>query len=477
MNTNHALVWLAGVLLAVLSGCGGGGGDGGDNMTGGIDRGGITISQGPITGFGSVIVNGVRYSTSGATVTVDDNPGAESDLRVGQVVRVEGTLDAGGTTGTARSISYNDEVEGPVQAIDIASARLVVVGQVVQVGATTSFDDSISPRSLDGLAAGDRIEVSGLVRADGVIAASRIERKPVAATVEVKGAASAVDTNARRLAINQLQIDYSSAQLSDFPGGQPVSGDLVEATGTLDGSGVLVATRLQRRSAALSGSTDDSAELEGLVTRFASITDFDVAGQRVTTTAATTYEGGSAANLALDVKVEVEGGFDASGRVVAREVQFRPDSDIEIVADVDAVNAAAGSFVILGVTVRTDSLTRFEDQSAADLDRFGLADLRIGDFVDVRAYQAAGSLVATLVERDDAESRLEVRGPASEVVAPNFRVAGIAVTTDAQTEFRDNNGVSITAAAFFAAAQGRAVKVRGALVGNVVLAERAELED
>jgi hypothetical protein len=37
--------------------------------------------------------------------------------------------------------------------------------------------------------------------------------------------------------------------------------------------------------------------------------------------------------------------------------------------------------------------------------------------------------------------------------------------------------VSITAAAFFATASGREVKVRGALVGNVVLADRAELED
>jgi len=51
------------------------------------------------------------------------------------------------------------------------------------------------------------------------------------------------------------------------------------------------------------------------------------------------------------------------------------------------------------------------------------------------------------------------------------------VTTGPLTEFRDNDGGSITAAAFFAAAAGREVKVRGTLVGNVVLAERAELED
>jgi hypothetical protein len=90
---------LAALAASMIAACGGGGGS---EPVAGIDRGGVTIAQGPISGFGSVILNGVRYSTSGATITVDDQPGTESDLRVGQVVRVEGTVDAGGTTGTAR---------------------------------------------------------------------------------------------------------------------------------------------------------------------------------------------------------------------------------------------------------------------------------------------------------------------------------------------------------------------------------------
>ena len=59
----------------------------------------------------------------------------------------------------------------------------------------------------------------------------------------------------------------------------------------------------------------------------------------------------------------------------------------------------------------------------------------------------------------------------------DFTIAGIRITTNDQTEFRNNDGGSISAATFFAAAAGREVKVRGALVGNTVLAEQAELED
>ena len=270
---------------------------------------------------------------------------------------------------------------------------------------------------------------------------------------------------------------FMSASLSGFGAGQPQNGDLVEAYGTVSATGVLLATRLEKRSASLPGSVNDDADLEGLVTRFVSAADFDVAGQRVTTTAATRYDGGSAANLALNANIEVEGDFDTSGRVVATEIEFRRDSDVELSGQIESVNAAASTLVVLGTTVRTTSLTRFEDQSAANVERFGIADLRAGDYVEVRAYRDASGLVATLLERDDLEQGVELKGPATDVAQPNLKVGGIAVTTGPTTEYRDNNGGSISASAFFAAAPGREVKVRGTMVNNVVLAERAELED
>ena len=104
--TRNYIAAIAAFLVALsVAACGGGGG-GGSKQPDGIDRGGRTIASGPITGFGSVWVNGVEYSTTGATITVDDNPGTESDLRVGQFVRVEGTVAAGGTTGTATRVIY-----------------------------------------------------------------------------------------------------------------------------------------------------------------------------------------------------------------------------------------------------------------------------------------------------------------------------------------------------------------------------------
>jgi hypothetical protein len=463
------------MLVALLVACGGGGGS--DNSVAGIDRGGIVTSVGTITGFGSVHVNGVRYVTTGATFTIDDNPGLESDLRVGQVVRIEGQIAQDGLNGTATRVIFDDEVEGPVQSIDLANARLLVLGRTVQVGAQTSFDDSISPRSLEGLALGDRVEVSGRVASTGVVEATRIELKSAQAAVEVKGTVAGNDSGNRRFTLGLLTVSYAAAQLSGFASGQPANGDRVEAFGSLDGAGVLLATRIEKEGSDAVGRADESGNYEGLVDRYASATDFSVAGQRVTTTGATAYEGGRAASLALDVAVEVEGRFNAAGVLVAGKVQFRRDSDTEFSGRVDSINAAGNSLVVFGRTLRVNALTRFEDQSSADLQSFGLASLGVGDFVEVDAYDDGAGLVATRIERDDDQDEVELEGSVQNVAQPNFTVGGVAVTTDGNTEFRDNNGVTISATTFFQAAPGRVVKVRGSLVGNTVLATRAELED
>lgn len=465
---------MAGVAILIAA-CGGGGSTGG--MTAGIDRGGIVTATGTITGFGSVHVNGVHYVTTGATITLDGNPGTESDLRVGQVVRIEGRIEQDGINGTATRVIFDDEVEGPVQSIDLANSLLVVLGRTVQVSTQTSFDDRISPRSLEGLAVGDRIEVSGAVATTGVVEATRIERKTAQSSVEVKGTIAALDTNARSFALSQLTVSYASAQLNGFASGQPANGDRVEAFGTVDGNGVLVATRVEKESGGSAGNADEQADYEGLVTSFVSATDFAVAGQRVTTTASTTYEGGTAASLALDVPVEVDGRFNASGVIVATKVQFRRGSDTEFSGRVDSVNAAGNSLVVFGVTIRVNSLTRFEDHSGADVQRFSLANIAVGDYVEVDAYNDGSGLLATRLERDDNQGEVRLEGAAQNVAAPNFTVGGVAVTTDGNTEFRDTNGVTVNAAAFFQAAPGRNVKARGSLVGNVVLATRAELED
>ena len=135
--------------LVLLSACGGSGGsddtgsssapDSNPPPTAGIGRTGLAV--GPVTTFGSIVVNGVRYDTTSTEFTVDGAPGSESDLRVGDIVIVSGTVNEDGVTGTANSVIYDDIVTGPVESIDVAANSLVVMGQIVLVRSETLFDD------------------------------------------------------------------------------------------------------------------------------------------------------------------------------------------------------------------------------------------------------------------------------------------------------------------------------------------------
>ncbi len=115
----------AAFILAGLSACGGGGGGGGggiagidDGPVGGISGSGATTS-GTLDGFGSIFVNGVEYETDNAEIIIEGQPASESDLGVGMVVVVKGTVNDDGTTGTAERVFFDDEVEGPVTTIQI----------------------------------------------------------------------------------------------------------------------------------------------------------------------------------------------------------------------------------------------------------------------------------------------------------------------------------------------------------------------
>jgi len=474
--------------LVALAACGGGGSDGGNGGGGvvpppsnGIVRTGKSI--GVITSFGSIVVNGIHYETDDATITVDGQPATQADLNVGQVVSIEAELEDGETTGTASSVSFDGNVEGPIAGVDTVSGVLIVLGQTVRTGAATSFDDSIQPRSIDGLAAGDFVEVSGLVRADGSIDATRIERQAAGGELEVRGVVSAHDAANQRFNLNALVVDYSGAQLDDFPGGLVADGQSVEARGpALAGKGALVATRVEFTDPLAAGAEDEFGEIEGFITRFASAQDFDVSGLCVTTGAATTFEGGTAADLGLDVKVEVEGLFDGAGCLAARKVDIRLGTAVRLTGLVDSIDPANDSLVMLGIPVDVNALTRLEDQSDADVEPLALDDLAVGDYLEVRGGErpaGSGRVLAALLEREDPDTETELQGFVTGVAAPTLTVLGVTIQTDGATQFRDASGAPISGAAFFGTvAAGSLVKAKGAETADqTILAEEVELEN
>jgi hypothetical protein len=438
------------------------------------------VSSGAITGFGSVFVNGVRFETSSAAFTINGKPGTQADLRVGHMVTVHGHRDDNGNS-TADRIDFDDLVKGPVDSVDAAAGTLVVMGQTVLTDADTSFDDNVPGASLAGLNAGDIVEVSGMRRADGDIQATRIEAKPAGTVFEVTGVASSVDTAAHKLNVNALVVDYSAASVRDFANGQPANGDPVEAKGnSVNASGELVASSIELKRDADDAGAGMQVEIEGLVTRFASPTDFDMAGKPVTTNSSTRFENGSAADLALNVKVEAEGQVDTNGVLVATKVQFKREASLRIEARVDSVDAAANKLVVLGIDVTVNATTRVEDKGDQRVPNFNLGSIVAGDFVEVRGTElpaASNDVVASRLERRQAEDEVRLRGVVDAASAPSFTILGVTIQTNAGTDFENSSDGPISADDFFSDAVGRNVEAKGTVSGGVFSAREVEFDN
>src|SRR5262245_1114403 len=438
------------------------------------------VSSGAVTGFGSVFVNGVRFETSSATFTINGKPGTQADLRVGHVVTIHGHRDDNGNS-TADRIDFDDLVKGPVDSVDAAAGTLVVMGQTVLTDADTSFDDNIPGASLAGLNAGDIVEVSGMRRADGDIQATRIEGKPAGTVFEVTGVASGVDTAAHKLNVNALVVDYSGATVRDFANGQPANGDLVEAKGnSVNASGELVASSIELKRDDDDAGAGMQVEIEGLITRFVSATDFDVAGKPVTTNISTRFENGSATDLVLNAKVEAEGQVDANGVLVATKVQFKREASSRIEARVDSVDAAANKLVVLGIDVTVNANTRVEDKGDQPVPNFNLGSIVAGDFVEVRGIELpaeSNDVVASRLERRQPEDEVRLRGVVDTAGAPSFTILGVTIQTNAGTQFENSSEGQISADDFFNDAVGRNVEAKGTVSGGVFTAREVEFEN
>src|SRR6267143_3419344 len=443
MKTSLFGLLLFGSLFA-LANCGGG--------TGGA---GVTGSFGTITAFGSVFVNGVEFSTSGATIVLDDNPAAESNLRVGMVVTVSGSRS--GSSGSATRIDVDDAVKGFVEAKPDAN-HWTVMGQTVLVDDRTRFENNVQP------GVGDFAEVHGLVVADGTISGGFIEKKnaPFPA-FEVKGFVKNQNDTAKTFQIGTLTVNYNGALINNMPNpaGNAWNGLLVEAKGSIcTGSapvcGTLTASKVEPNGPQMQEA--DEFEIAGFVTSLTSTSDFVVGNQRVVTTGSTRFEGGVASDIAVGVKLEVEGVL-AGGVLTASKVEF--GDSIKIEADIDTVGPSSFTLRGLpGITVTVNSLTQFEGGVN------GLNNLVAGNHVRIRG-RASGSntLIATEVEKRSPDTRVELQGPIQSITGatPNqiVTILGVAVDTTGVV-FEDVNR-----ATFFAqAVVGTLVKARGTLVGG-----------
>jgi len=482
----NAARWAATIGSALVLACApGGGGNHADN--GGIS--GTGVSQGSISSFGSIFVNGVQWDVARATIEIDGVAASESALRVGMVVRVEGDFDEGNTTGRATRVRFEDILEGPIETAPVEAVpgqvkTFTILGQSVTVDALeTVFDDGAT---FAGLAADDVLEVSGFVGSGGEVEASRVSLRgtfPDDSDVDLIGTVANLVVNPNESGIFDLGsvvVHFApTTPFMDVTRLALMNGDRVKVEGTLLSSGSEIDASEVELDAGGIGAVDLArVEIEGVATACSSAPDFCVGGTPVDISMAT-FEPVGFVPMIGD-RIEVEGAL-ISGTLEATRVESEDDDpdqrNVRIEAAVTSVDAVGRSLVVLGVTIAADGDTLLEDDSEIGDESFTFEEVLVGDFVEIRGfYDGSPSVRALSITRDDAnpgEDDVRLEGPVTmlDPMTPTLSILGQPVEPDEDmTDHFDQFGVLLTQEEFFR-------MPGGVVLGDVVRAEDREAAD
>ncbi|MES9817844.1 MAG: DUF5666 domain-containing protein [Candidatus Thiodiazotropha sp.] len=448
-----------GAAVAGLTSCGGGGGP--QVADGGI--GGTGITQGRVTSFGSIFVNGIEFNTDDASFTVNNMAATQDDLAIGMVVSISGSSDASRASGIADSVSYDSLIEGVVSSNDITNNNtLEVMDQTITVDGDTVYDNQIDATTLENLPVNSEVEVSGFTDGTGTVLATRIEVKSLAwagGELEVSGVISAISGN--QFQIGGLVIDASSIPSI------PPAGTFVEVEGDSFIGGLFVADSIEIEGdgSRVVAEDGEEVEIEGQITQALDANNlFSLNGQVVDASA--TSLSGAASQLTLGRVAEVEGVMN-DDILFAEEIELKATSsergEIGGLLGVGNVDTAAGTVTLLGQTIKVDSSTIMESD-VGESSTFTLEQLISSDYLEAKVYIDNGMLVASKLELENAPSshNAEVKGIPNSVGSSTIEIFGIII---------DISGVDDNS---FASQQ---IEVKGNFDNGVLIATSIKEED
>lgn len=417
------------------------------------------VSSGQVTGFGSVYVNGVKFKTDTATFNVEDVDTSQQALRIGMIVQVAGSINADGISGTATEIRYGDNIQGQIEVepgskeikhnqADTEQYFSVMGVNVIVDALKTTFEGTGFDYGHINLA--DSVEISGYYDNNGVLRATYIELKTrgqaTEIIVEIEGVVSELTNTSFN--VHGVFVDYSTALNVDL------SFDLtneahVGVKGTYDiDSRTLFATQINSVNIELNDGIEVS--VEGYITRYVSNSDFDINGSAVDASAAVL----DPLNLIIRSGLRVSAkGIINNGRLNATEIVF-DEGDAKLKAFIDSMDVANNQFtveVVAGepsIVVQLSDITIIEDATATT-NMLTLAELSLGDFVEVGAYEIDKDTVSAILIRRMFPGNIKLQGIIrAQRENVSITVLDVEFPVRAATEFGDDDLAAMNHADF-----------------------------
>ena len=443
------------------------------------------ISQGTISGFGSLFLNGVKFDTSNAKININGKPANEIDLHVGMIGTANGSIDTSSSNGTAVSVDVSLNIIGAIDNIDLTNNNLTVVGQSVVLNTLTVFKNS-TPETLK---IGDVVVVSGLTNNGGQIIASYIEDISSSGSnqTELTGVIGSLNKIAKTFQIGTQLVDYSKAQFINMTVANLIDSMSVRIAGARNLNKVIVASRVENLDVGPLGEQDDVLALEGFAETPLSSSEFKLSNIKIVTTPATQFVNGKSTDVIANTRLIVHGRILEPGKLEAELVEFAVLPNITITGGVESVDPLMNRVLVSGLSVVVNNSTRMLDDSSADIQKFSLSNINIGDQLTIYGSQVDLDIHALFLRREalagewsGANGSVSVRGIASVPIGdPFFDIGSMTVDTSGMVNpgsFLNGSLQPITRMEFFASLQGNAfVEAEGIFVSPLLVATKAQL--
>lgn len=455
------LMCLALLLSALLTtSCGGGA----SLSLAGVGSGGT--GYGVSTGFGSLIIDGIRRNDSAAHYWSEQEQGpalamAPTGATVGH--SMEYTYDA---NSDLLSVLVSPELLGSVTAL--GPNRLTLLGTTVLINTDAGAGPVtrlLGYAALADIQLGDRLEVHGLLKTDSqgatTLQATLIAAQPAIQGARLTGTVSQYNASAGTFVIGGMTVKLGSASISPT-GATLANGDLVTVWSNTDPVvNVLSASTLRIKRLA---GTLQNITLSGVIGDFTSAASFKLRNLTVDASKAEVLPSG--ATLGADKYVLATGTLDASGSMLTatRVTVFTAMAPTTVELHGTLANfVSASSFTVRGVALDA-SAAAFSGGTAAQLANGVLVDIR-GTVVNnvVRANSVAIQALTPL--QAPAGAVLDVSGTLTAYNATNGSysltlASGATLSGSLHASMFYNNGNASNLAV------GQAVSVHGVLSGG-----------
>jgi hypothetical protein len=352
----------------------------------------VTVT-GPITGFGSVIVNGTRFDDSVALVIRDAKAIATNALRLGMTIEVTGTKAADGLTGKAETIRVFSEIKGPVQLIAASAKSFSILGTLISIDTNTVFSGAASLAEVN---AGDVVEAYGLRNlATGDISATRVEIEravpptvggpPVMTPVALSGLVLNLNPTTSTFTVNGQTINFIGATVT----GTLTNGLSVQVQGNATSTSVEIKALSIVVAMPATSADGRQVEIEGIVTNFISRSSFKLNGSVVNANNSN-LSATQVARLVNGARCQVTG-IVTNSVVQANKLECEASGSntiFEVSGNISAFTSIS-NFVVRNQVI---------DASTAKFTTGIAASLKVGREVGVKGTVVGGVLKASTIE-------------------------------------------------------------------------------